>query len=407
MQFFNFNFYLLFISLFIFLNWNCSEEPIQNDLSNINLRIDTLLIDDISARPYWIAPNLGTSDYLYLGSKNNINANYSFITFSNNYNWSGFLDSNIIFDSLLFILYARDSLVEQPTLYYSPDSQFSEYESTYLDYTEFQMSEWINLGQPDIKINEDTTNIDSLDHFQYSELKWDIINHFDALTDTSDSNIVRTFILVSGNNNASVSKIFSREGLPSYRPIIKTVHFLNNQINDDSTVIDTVSGQLLATGDLTIMEPTDIVQDSSNIGLSSGHGHQLILSINYDSLSLPSRALLRSAVLTINLDTTTIIDDFSVFINPLNSEVDTFSFFFEEDPYQGVGYPYLVSNSTENGILEISLKRYLQNISVGNENNLGFKVLASPLNDPFESIRFNLNNVINPASIKILYVSNN
>ena len=110
--------------------------------------------------------------------------------------------------------------------------------------------------------------------------------------------------------------------------------------------------------------------------------------------------------MTINLDTTTIIDDFSVFINPLNSEVDTFSFFFEEDPYQGVGYPYLVSNSTENGILEISLKRYLQNISVGNENNVGFKVLASPLNDPFESIRFNLNNVINPASIKILYVSN-
>ena len=401
--------YLLVTFLFIIFSWNCSEEPIENDLSNVNLKIDTLLIEDISANPYWIAPNLGLTDYLYVGRTTYLHSDYTFISFSNNqYNWGAFLDSNITsFDSLIFIINIRDSLTNPPSLWYSADSQFSESKSTYLDFSEDVESGMSFIGEPDtILFKEDITDNDTLKHFFYTEIRWDIMDLFDAITDTIDTNIVRTFILTPGSNDSTILKIFSREGLANYGPKIRTVHRVT-QTSNDSVMTDTIKGLLLASSDKTIYEPIDLVKDPSNIGIGSGVGHQFIMSINFDSLSLPDRALIRESILTLPLDTTTIIDKFRVYINPLEEGVDTSSLFFEEDPYSGVGFPYMVNNLTENGILEIEfVKKYLQNISLGNETNLGFKVFASPLNDPFDFIRFNLNNIHNPPSLKILYVTN-
>ena len=43
---------------------------------------------------------------------------------------------------------------------------------------------------------------------------------------------------------------------------------------------------------------------------------------------------------------------------------------------------------------------------MGNEKNLGFKIVADEKNNPFESIRFIMNDPIKPPKIEIVYVYN-
>ena len=64
-----------------------------------------------------------------------------------------------------------------------------------------------------------------------------------------------------------------------------------------------------------------------------------------------------------------------------------------------------VSN-IENGMFIISLKSFLQNITLGNETNLGFKVVSNEKNDPFESINFDIENESAKPILEIIYVAN-
>jgi hypothetical protein len=54
----------------------------------------------------------------------------------------------------------------------------------------------------------------------------------------------------------------------------------------------------------------------------------------------------------------------------------------------------------------VSLKKYLQNITLGNETNLGFKVVANEKNDPFELINFDIENESTKPILEIIYVAN-
>ena len=53
----------------------------------------------------------------------------------------------------------------------------------------------------------------------------------------------------------------------------------------------------------------------------------------------------------------------------------------------------------------IQIKNILQNISLGNEENIGFKHVAKEKNDPFESAWFDFQNELNPR-LEIIYVAN-
>jgi hypothetical protein len=130
------------------------------------------------------------------------------------------------------------------------------------------------------------------------------------------------------------------------------------------------------------------------------------LLIPFDSLSLPNGSLIRSAHLSIPLDSATIINDYLIIIDPLESEIDTLATYFETDPYISIGYPYRITKDTENGLFELSLKSYLQNIIIGNVSNIGFKIMPSDQNDPFEKVHFNMSDTENPPVIEIIYVSN-
>jgi len=400
------SFILSFPGIFVFtlFFWRCAEDPIKADLLHFSLTIDTLSISEITGEPYWIAPNLGSTNNLYLGKKNDLDAFISFIGFPDYYNWAAFLDSNSTFDSLHFVVYSNDSLLtpaSTPALFFSPDSQFSESKSTYLDFSEFTTTDWVNLGLPEIKIDQDTSG-----NFNHTELIWDILTLFDALTDTSDSNLVRTFVLEPVNDDSIFLELFSRESQQTNNPKIITYFRRTTVISDDSTQIDTITSPLGASGDISIIDPGDSIQDSSFFGVSSGFGLRSVLSFPFDSLSLPEGSLIRSAILSMPLDSSTMINNFTIVIDPLNVELDTLTDLFDTDPYSVIGYPYRVNSDTKNGLLEISLKSYLQNITLGNVPSIGFKILASDQNDPFDKIHFDLSGNLNPGIIRIVYAWN-
>ena len=73
-----------------------------------------------------------------------------------------------------------------------------------------------------------------------------------------------------------------------------------------------------------------------------------------------------------------------------------------------MGYPYQfrTSSDIENGMFIVSLKSFLQNITLGNETNLGFKVVSNEKNDPFESINFDIENGPAKPILEIIYVAN-
>ena len=48
------------------------------------------------------------------------------------------------------VLFSNDSLLNEersPSLFFSPDSQFDENTSTYLDYENYSLTSWLNIGK--------------------------------------------------------------------------------------------------------------------------------------------------------------------------------------------------------------------------------------------------------------------
>ena len=155
--FFNMN--LLGVFIFSILSWQCEDNRIEADLSHLPLSLDTVSIDLISFSSYRVAPNLGSNDRLYLGTKNSLDVPLSFIGIKDHYYWSNSLDSTVTVDSLHFILYSSDSLLTQsftPNLFFNSDSQFNESKSTYLDFVGYSIADWESLGQPNVIVNTDT-----------------------------------------------------------------------------------------------------------------------------------------------------------------------------------------------------------------------------------------------------------
>ena len=395
------------ILLFIpFCLWQCSETPLNNDLTHSSLYIDTLVVNNITGDNYMVAPNLGTNERLYVGTKNGINVPLSFIKIVTPIPNSS--DSTFIIDSLRFVLYSKDSSLSSnsiPNLFFSPDSQFDENNSTYLDYIDFSLSDWFDLGQPSVKVIADTTDTSSL--FTHTELIWDIDTLKQSLTDTLDSNLVRTFSIQFMNNDSNFIELFSEEASQGEKDPKIIMYYRQNITSTDSTVIDTNSITIYSNGDLSIIDPSGIEPYSNKLGLSNGLGLRSILNISFNEGSLPDGSIIRSGNLILNADTSLTPEIYNIIIDPLNSDssvVDSITV-YDIDPYNAIGYPYRISSDAENGVYVIQIKNILQNISLGNEMNIGFKLVANEKNDPFESAWFDIESEPRPR-LEIIYVAN-
>ncbi len=396
------------ILLFIFFHlWNCVETPLDNDLIHSDLELDTLVINDITGANYRVAPSLGANERLYIGSKNGIEVPLSLIKIGSSY-WNYSFDSTITIDSLRFIMYSKDSSLLQistPKLFYHPDSQFNENNSTYLDFIDFSFSDWFDLGQASVKINTDTTDTTTL--FTFTELIWNIDTLIQSLSDTLDSNLVRTFAIQLANSDSNFIELFSEEASQGDRDPKIVMYYRRTITSSDSTLIDTTFATIYSDGDLSIIDPSGIEPYVNKLGLSNGLGLRSVLNISFNEASLPPGSIIRSGNLILNSDTSLTPGLYNIIIDPLDSDTSVIDsvIIYSLDPYDAIGYPYRVSSDSENGVYVIQIKNILQNISLGNEANIGFKLVANEKNDPFESAWFDFQNELNPR-LEIIYVAN-
>ncbi len=401
----NFTRLLFYIGLlsFLFISTNCSEEPIQTDLSNIGKSIDTLIITDISGYSYQISPEISDYNKLYIGSQEEFSFSRSLFNFSSD-GWNIFFDSTVTVDSMFFKVFSGDSLISSDidlNLHFSNDSIFDENESLVTDLSEIDLTQWNNLGLPSVSIISDTS--DTISHFQETVLVWDISSSVESLIDTA--NLHRTFSISLGPQQIdSFVELFSREySSGSLDPKIEVYYRREIGSDPDSSIIDSLTRIVYVAEDISVIETVEIdaIEDNS-IFLSRARGSRAILDIPFDSLSLPPYSVIRSANLTL-YGSNDSLESFSVRMDPLKTSPDTVSNIFNSDPFDNLNM-HFSSASIVGGELELSLKSYLQSILMTDSlKNTGFKFSSSTNNDLFESIIFDLDNFNN--KLEIFYVS--
>ena len=385
---------------------NCSEEPIQSDLSNISQSIDTLLItsSDITAFNYQVSPDIGGYNKLYVGNQDGFNFTSSLLKFST-IGWNTFIDSTVTVDSLFFKVFAGDSSLSIDNnlkLFFSNDSVFDENNSSLADLSNIDFSSWSNLGSPAIDVIIDTS--DTVSQFQETSLSWNLSSISESLIDTTK--LYRTFALSYGADESFI-ELFSREySSGSLDPKIEVYYRSEVNLSSDSTIIDTLTRLVYVSEDLSILKDMeDAINVDNSIFISRARGYRSIFNIPFDSLSLPPYSVIRYANLSLyqkeNANDT--LKSFSVRMDPLKVEIDTTSQVFELDPYDYLGQHYS-SATTASGKLEISLKSYFQSILMTDSiKNVGFKLYSNMSNDLFDSLSFDLDNVNN--RLEIFYVA--
>tara|TARA_B110001452_G_scaffold205595_1_gene175616 strand:+ start:438 stop:1658 length:1221 start_codon:yes stop_codon:yes gene_type:complete len=385
---------------------NCSEEPIQSDLSNISQSIDTLLItsSDITAFNYQVSPDIGGYNKLYVGNQDGFNFTSSLLKFST-IGWNTFIDSTVTVDSLFFKVFAGDSSLtidNNLKLYFSNDSIFDENNSSLADLSNIDFSSWSNLGSPAIDVIIDTS--DTVSQFQETSLSWNLSSISESLIDTTK--LYRTFALSYGADESFI-ELFSREySSGSLDPKIEVYYRSEVDLSSDSTIIDTLTRLVYVSEDLSILKDMeDAINVDNSIFISRARGYRSIFNIPFDSLSLPPYSVIRYANLSLyqKENTNDTLKSFSVRMEPLKVEIDTSSQVFELDPYDYLGQHYS-SATTASGKLEISLKSYFQSILMTDSiKNVGFKLYSNMSNDLFDSLSFDLDNVNN--RLEIFYVA--
>jgi hypothetical protein len=231
----------------------------------------------------------------------------------------------------------------------------------------------------------------------------------DALYDTSDSNLVRTFALQFPDENSSFIELFSEEAASNVTDPQVLIYYHFDVSSSDTTIYDTNFVTIFSSSDLSIIKPKYSHADTSKIGLSSGLGLRAKMNISFSAndLLLLDGALIKSANLEIPINTTISDSGYKIIIDPIQNDSSEYdpSNIFLNDPYLSYGSPYRVSNNTNGQNYVVSLKDYFQNIVLGNVNNIGYKIVGDDKNSPFQSVWFDLNDSTKKPQIKIVYVS--
>ena len=230
----------------------------------------------------------------------------------------------------------------------------------------------------------------------------------ETLTDTTDSNLVRTFGIgyPPGNLDSTFLEIYSREySSGSHDPKIEVYYRQEMYVASESSPIDTLMKTFYTVGDLSIVNPGEGYDVSpGEIAVSQGKGFRSIVNIPFDSLTLPEFSLIRSAKLILKQGSDT-TNAFGIAMQPLGEGLDTTVTIFDNDPYQELG-AYSSSSTIVDGKFEISLKSFLQSIlMVDTLKNVGMKLSSGLSSDLFETARFNLLSDTDPARVEILYVA--
>ncbi len=390
-------------SIFILFT-NCSEDPIQTDLSTNDLSLDTLLLKNISGFTYQISPDISAYKKLYIGKNQNFSFPSSLLKFPST-GWDTFLDSLVTIDSIFLKVYADDSLLNSDLglhLYFIPDSIFSESNSYVDNLYDLDFSNWNNLGTPNISVKSDTS--DTVSFFQESVLAWDLTQQIASLTDTANN--YRTFSLsFLDASDSSFIEIYSREySAGTLDPKIEIYYRSVNSAVTEETLIDTLTRIVYASEDISTINNSNPSEATHNsIMLNRGRGFRSIIKIPFDSLSLPSFSIIRYANLFLYQKEDS-LDSYSIRMEPLIGDINNDQpLIFNSDPYENLG-AHFSNSSTSQGKLQISLKSYFQSVlMVDTLINVGMKFYSSINNSLFDTVKFDLDNDLN--RVEILYAA--
>ena len=391
------------LSSVLFLHLNCSFEPIQTDLSNVNQSLDTITINNISGFTYQVSPDISSYQKLYIGSNNNFSFPSSLLKFSSDV-WDTFLDSSVIVDSAFLRVFSGDSLLNTDfnlNLRFSQDSVFSESNSHVDQLDEIDFSMWDDLEFPEINVVSDTS--DTISHFQETVLSWRLSDIINILADTMISH--RTFSLsFPDDSDSSFIELYSREySAGSLDPKIEVYYRRVISNAEEESFIDTLTRIIYVGEDISTIDNVQLTESSeSSILLSRGRGYRSIINIPFDSLFLPQFSIIRYANLLLYQRDNS-LESYTVRMEPLRQNIDTSSIHFDSDPYENLNMHYSSAN-TSGGKIKISLKSYFQSIlMVDSLKNVGMKLYSSITNSVFDSVKFDLENDNN--RVEILYVS--
>ncbi len=391
------------LSSFIIILSSCSEDPIQADLSNNNLSLDTLLLKNVSGFTYQIPPDISSYKKLYIGNNQNFQFPSTLLKFPST-GWDTFLDSSVTIDSIFLKVYSDDSLLSNNVglnLNFVSDSIFSESNSDVANLSDLDFSNWDNIGIPNVSVRSDTS--DTISFFQESILSWDLMQQLTFLIDTA--NYHRTFSLsFSEESGSSFIELYSREySAGSLDPKIEIYYRSLNSSNTGETLIDTLTRIVYVSEDISTINNPSLNEDVNNIiMLNRGRGYRSIINIPFDSLSLPSSSIIRYANLFLYQKDS--LDSYSIRMEPLvGNLINDQQLIFDYDPYENLG-AHFSNSSTLEGKLKISLKSYFQSIlMVDTLRNVGMKFYSSINNSLFDTVKFDLDNDLN--RVEILYAS--
>ena len=184
---------------------------------------------------------------------------------------------------------------------------------TYDDFDGFTLNGWQPVGAGTITAETDSSGL-----FTQTVISWDLVSLIEALTDTVDSNLVRSFAMTLGFDDSTFLEIYSREATTGSKdPKVEIFYRQSTQNSSDSTIIDTLSATIYAAKDLTVIQYGEVSIDSLDTGVSLGFGQRLLLSLDF---FLPKGALIKNADLILTQDSSLTTSGYKLILDPLDEE---------------------------------------------------------------------------------------
>jgi len=393
-------FRLLGLGLIIIFVSGCMEDPLEVDLENTNLNLESQELYDISGQTYQIPPIIGSKTKLYLGEEESFQ--YKVMLFATSYissesyytTLTSFLDTAITIDSAFFTVGVSKDTLENPALfsmYYFPDqgdSIFNESKTHYLNFTDVEISSGMFVSSA----TEESYQVDS------TTTKYRIRFPAEVLFDSTfaDTSMNYTLMVKSEEDLDEMIPFYSREYdyTQTLTPKLEVFYreFIYPDSSDTSSTIqvDTLTRTFYVTKDISIMVPPEISEDDTTyITVGRGKGLRSIIKLNFlDSLLLPEQTSYDQAQLIFYMVPDSNISSFSIWAAPLTDTLDLMGFsYMDEDDYSIEG-TMLSSGSLYDGKVTINIKDFLQNQYFGNINNMGVKFYANINNNLHRDIHF-------------------
>lgn len=366
---------------------SCEEQAIHLPLSDTPLHLDTLSFGINQIVSYQSPPQMGGSDFLYLGTNDGFNHPYSLIQISEkdrtgSIDMKEFSDSLITVDSLvLFMHYEGDTSVSKSIFHlrYFPDggdSVFSEQKSHYLNFDRSIASDVISTSVLEV----DTTDTTLTKLWLRFVIPSGVLDFF---SDTTINNHNRTFLVEPYGEVLDLYRFISRENIVEQFPELKIYYR-----QADSSSVDTLIRNFQTSKDISITIPAALTDRDTVLAVSKGKGLTMLVYADMGTLELPDKSIVKSANLILHSLNEDSSGKYILISYPL-SVPGEFSNFksYVEDPFD-LNDNYFVATSLEENHFNVQLREFIYDLDMERVTNFGFKLYSSVTNDPFETIYF-------------------